>query len=101
MLHDLDPSAAVVAFLINPASPLTEVEMTLSQTTATSLGLRLQVVNAAFEDQFEEAFTQIAKSGAGALLISGDAPFLNYRTRLVALVSRTAIPAIPIVRSHR
>jgi Beta-lactamase/ABC transporter substrate binding protein len=54
MLHELVPSAAVVAFLVNPTSPLTEVEMMLSQATATALGLRLQIVKSASEDQFEE-----------------------------------------------
>jgi putative ABC transport system substrate-binding protein len=94
ILHELVPSATLVALLVHPTGALTEVEMMSSQATAAALGLHLRIVDAALPDQIEEAFAQIAQSGAGALLISGDALFLNCRTQVVALVSRTGIPAI-------
>jgi putative ABC transport system substrate-binding protein len=94
ILHELVPSAALVAFLVNPSGPLTEFEMKVTRATAGALGLRLRVVNAALPNDIEEAFAQIAQSGAGALLLSGDALFLNHRTKLVALASGAGVPAI-------
>jgi len=94
ILHELVPSAALVAFLVNPTGPLTEFEMMVTRAAAGALGLRLRIVNAALPDETEEAFAQVAQSGAGALLISGDALFLSNRTKLVALASRAGVPAI-------
>jgi hypothetical protein len=64
---------------LNPTGPLTDFEMMARQAAAAALGLRLQIVNAALPVDFEEAFKEIARSGAGALLLSGGALFLNYR----------------------
>jgi putative tryptophan/tyrosine transport system substrate-binding protein len=94
ILHELVPSATLVALLVNPTGPLTDFEMTLTQSTATLLGLRLQIVNAAVPGEIEEAFAQVAQSRAGALLISGDALFLTHDTEIVALTSRFGVPTI-------
>ena len=94
MLHELVPSTTLVAFLINPTSPLTDFEMRATQAAAAALGLRLRVVNSTLPGDFETAFTEIAQSGAGALLLSGDALFLSNRIRIAELVSRIGLPAI-------
>jgi putative ABC transport system substrate-binding protein len=94
MLHELAPGAMLVDFLVNPTGPLTASEMTAAQAAAAALGLRLRVVNAALPGDLEEAFKDIARSGAGALLLSGDALFLNNRLQIVELVARIGVPAI-------
>jgi putative tryptophan/tyrosine transport system substrate-binding protein len=94
ILHELVPSATLVALLVNPTGPLTKFEVTLTQATAKAFGLRLQIVNAAVPGEIEEALADVAQSGAGALLISGDALFLTHRTQVIALTSRFRVPAI-------
>jgi len=94
ILRELAPSVPQIAFLINPTGPLTEFEMKLAQAAANVLGLHLQVMNASLPEELEGAFAQIVQSGAGALLISGDALFLSNRTKLVALASLAGVPAI-------
>jgi putative tryptophan/tyrosine transport system substrate-binding protein len=94
ILHELVPSATLVALLVNPTGPLTEFEMTSTRATAAVLGLRLQIVSAAVPGELEEAFAQVTQSRAGALLISGDALFLTHDAEIVALTSRIGVPTI-------
>jgi putative ABC transport system substrate-binding protein len=69
--------------------------MTQTEAAATVLGLRLRIVKAASPGEIEEAFAQVAQSGAGALLISGEPLFLDaHGTQLVALASRAGVPTI-------
>jgi putative ABC transport system substrate-binding protein len=93
ILHELVPSASLVALLVNSTGPVAELEMTLTQAAATMLGLRLRIVKAASSGEIEEAFAQVAHSGAEALLISGEALFLTHRSQLVTLASRARVPS--------
>ena len=94
ILRELVPSATLVALLVNSTGPVAELEMTQTEAAATMLGLRLRIVKAASAGEIEEAFAQVAQSGAGALLISGEPLFLAHGTQLVALASRAAVPTI-------
>jgi ABC-type uncharacterized transport system substrate-binding protein len=94
VLHESLPTAAVVALLVNPTTPLTEPETKGVQEAARSLGLRLHVLNARTESEIDAAFRTLIELRAGALVVSVD-PFLNNRrAQIVALATRHAVPAI-------
>ena len=95
LLHELVPSAAVIAFLANPKNaPFTDVETEALRTAGRSLGVELRILNASNSNEIDAAFTTLAKDHSVPLVVSADALFLNQRVQLVVLTARHAIPVI-------
>jgi putative ABC transport system substrate-binding protein len=94
LLHELTPTANVVAFLINPTDPELPPQLAAAQDAARSLGLRLIVVSAASPGEIETAYASLVQQGARAVFVSSGPFFVNQRTQLVALAARNAIPCI-------
>jgi ABC-type uncharacterized transport system substrate-binding protein len=101
VLHELVPTATIVALLVNPTNP-TNAE-TLSrdlQAAARTLGLQLHVLHASTEHDFDAVFASLPRLRAGALVIGSD-PFFNSRSQqLVALASRHAMPTMYPFREY-
>lgn len=99
LLHELIPAAARVALLVNPSNPNTETISRDLQTTADTLGLKIDVLQAGAESEFNTVFEALAERRAGALVIGND-PFFNSRSeQLAALTVRHAVPAIYSIAS--
>src|SRR6185436_16576346 len=80
--------------LVNPNSPGAKRMMSSAQEAARAKGVKLSIIKASAEDEFEAAFTSLVQLHAGALVV-GNNPFFNSRReQLVALASRHAVPAI-------
>lgn len=94
LLNELVPHATGFAVLLDPTYPGSEVELPEAVAAAHAIGRKVTVAKVASESDFEAAFTQIAASGAGALLVSGSPLFTSRRRTLVALAARHAVPAI-------
>jgi putative ABC transport system substrate-binding protein len=93
LLRQLVPKVTTIAMLVNPNSPETEAERTDVQAAAQAAGVKLIVLDANSDREFETAFATFAQRGAGALLI-GTGPFMNsHREQLVALAAHHALPA--------
>jgi putative tryptophan/tyrosine transport system substrate-binding protein len=92
LLHDLVPTAAVIALLVNPMNAYSEPETRATQAAARTLGLRLDVVNAINEIDFDAAFATLVQKRAGALLVGADPVFTALRDRLVTLSARHKVP---------
>jgi putative ABC transport system substrate-binding protein len=94
LLHELMPSAAVIALLVN--SKLPEAARTLSdaQEAARALGLHLLVLNASTPGEINAAFAALVEKRAGALLVGGDAYLTTRRQQIVSLAAYVAIPAM-------
>jgi putative ABC transport system substrate-binding protein len=94
LLHELLPATDVMALLVNPADPANaEIQSRDVLAAAHTLGLKLHVVNASTERDFDSVFAQLIDLRAGGLVISGDA-FFNSRTKkLAALALQHAVPA--------
>jgi putative tryptophan/tyrosine transport system substrate-binding protein len=95
LLHELVPTATIIAALVNPTSPaLAEPETRDLQAAARTLGLTLHVLHASSEQEIDTAFTTLVQLRVGALVIGAD-PFFNSRSeQLAVLTLRYAIPAI-------
>src|SRR5439155_5600484 len=73
LLHDMVPAAKVVALLVNPTSRIVSEPMIKDvQAAAHTLGLKLQVLYASSEHDFDAAFTSLRELRAGALVIGTD-----------------------------
>jgi putative tryptophan/tyrosine transport system substrate-binding protein len=94
LLHELVPTASVVAVLGNPTNPGAEAEARSMQDAARSLGLQAHVLRASTPSEIDAAFQALIELRAGALVVGGDALFTNQRTQVVALTARHAVPAI-------
>jgi putative ABC transport system substrate-binding protein len=95
LLHELAPTATIIAALVNPTSPvLAEPETRDLQAAARTLGLTLHVLHASSEQEIDAAFTTLVQLRAGALVIGADAYFNSRSEQLAVLTLRYAIPAI-------
>jgi putative ABC transport system substrate-binding protein len=95
MLHEVVPTANLIAFLVNPNNrAFAEAETKEAQTAARLIGVSLLVLNAASSSEIDEAFTALVHERAGALLINDDSYFMTQRVQLAVLAARHAVPAI-------
>jgi putative ABC transport system substrate-binding protein len=98
VLHELLPTSAALALLVNPNNPLTEPETKGVRDAARSLGLQLHVLDASTEGEIDAAFEKLIELRAGGLLVGADAFLTSQRDQIVALAARHAVPAIYGVR---
>jgi putative tryptophan/tyrosine transport system substrate-binding protein len=95
LLHELVPNATAMALVVNPAnSARAESTTTEAQGAARRLGVKLNVLHASTEREFDAAFAGSVELHAGALVIGPDSLFFTRSGQLGALASRHAIPAI-------
>jgi putative ABC transport system substrate-binding protein len=95
LLHELLPAVGVMALLVNPADPANaEIQSRDVLAAARKLGLKLHVVNASTERDFDSVFVQLVDLRAGALAIGGDAFFNSRIKQLAALSLQRAVPAV-------
>ena len=73
LLHELVPTASVVALLVNPTDPaITEATTKDVQAAARTLGLELHVLNASTESDFDGVFAKLTQLRAGGLVIGSE-----------------------------
>jgi len=94
LLHELLPTARVMALLVNPTDPLSESQVRVSLEAAKGLGLELHVLNASIERDFDAAFAKLTELRAGGLTIGGASLFTSHIEQLAALTVRHRIPAV-------
>ncbi len=94
LLHQLVPKATAFALLANPTNPNSETVVNELQQAARSLKLKLDVVPASSERDFEGAFAKLADLRAGGLIVAPDPFFISRSGQLATLTIRHAIVAI-------
>jgi len=95
LLHEVVPSAKVVALLVNPVdATVAEIQTHEVQSAAHTLGLELHVLNARTETDFDAVFANIIQMHAGGLVIGADPLFNSRCKQLGELTVRHAVPAI-------
>ena len=88
------PQAVRVAVLVNPVNTDTaKTTLRDAQEAAPAVGLKLQPLNATTIGELDSAFETMRRERADALIVAGDAFFLNRRTQFVTLTARDRIPA--------
>jgi len=99
LLHQLVPKADVIALLVNPDSPaLAETNTRAIRAAAQILGLKLHVLNASTERDFDTVFAHIVELRAGGLVIGSDPFFVGQQMQLAALAVRHAVPTVFVTR---
>ena len=94
LMHDLVPSAAIIALLVNPNNPEGEIQSREAQVAMRKLGLELHIVHAGTERDIDAAFATLLQLRAGGLVIGTDPYLVSRSKQLAALALRHAVPAI-------
>jgi putative ABC transport system substrate-binding protein len=94
LLHEMAPTATVVALLVNPTNPNAATQTRQVHAAARTLGLELHVLNASNERDFDAVFARVAGLQAGALVVGADGLFIRHGEQLGALTVRHRVPAI-------
>ena len=94
LLRELAPETTRVGVLVNPDNA-TSTESTVKDVTtaASTIGLKLQLLNARTGGEINAAFEEFVRERCDALLVAGDAFFSSRRVHLVHLATRYAVPA--------
>jgi putative tryptophan/tyrosine transport system substrate-binding protein len=93
-LHELLPTTAIAAALINPANSTAESQSRGLQIAADALGLKLHVLHASTDRELETAFLTIVQLKAGALVIGPDPFLLSRIEQLASLTLRYLVPTV-------
>ena len=95
LLHELFPTATSFALLVNPTNPaLAEPVSREVQTAARKLGIKLHVLHASSEPEFDAVFATTTQLRAAGLVIGPDPLFNGRIEQLAALTVRHAVPAV-------
>jgi len=94
MMQELLPTAAKLAVAANPTSPTVNSQLEKLRSAAEILGVRLEVLMASSEKEFEAVFAAVRKEASGGLVFTSD-PYFAFRSgQLAALAQRYGVPAI-------
>jgi putative tryptophan/tyrosine transport system substrate-binding protein len=94
LLHELVPTAPLVAMLVNPTSATTQSELAEVQAVADKLGQQVRIFHASTDREIDTAFATIVDQRISGLLVQSDPFFSDRREQLVLLTTRHAIPTI-------
>jgi putative tryptophan/tyrosine transport system substrate-binding protein len=94
LLHELVPAATSMALLVNPTNR-TQAESLLrdAQPAADKRGLKLHVLHASTDRDFDAVFASLGQLRAGALVIGADTFFISRGRQLAELALRHAVPS--------
>jgi putative ABC transport system substrate-binding protein len=94
VLHELVPTAATMALLLNPTSP---IAATLSKdllAAAQVFGLGIHVLHASTDRDLDSVFANLRQLQMGGLVIGSDVFFNSRSSQLAALAVGQAMPAV-------
>jgi putative tryptophan/tyrosine transport system substrate-binding protein len=94
ILHELVPNAAEFAVILNPASPTADSQLKNLLPAADRLGLKLHVLYAGTEPEFDTAFASLPQLRVAGLVFTSDPFFANRSQLLAELAARHRVPAI-------
>ena len=95
LLHELIPSARVMALLVDPANPtIAAAQSSGVGSAAQSLGLELHVLTATTDRDFDAVFAKLSQLRARGLVVGGGSFLLGRQKQLGALALRHLMPAV-------
>ena len=94
LLKAVVPRVSRIAVLFNPTNPASAIQMREAEVAARALGAQLQRLDVRGPDDFAKAFQAATRGQAGALLVLDDPLPFSYRTQIVALASKSRLPAM-------
>jgi putative ABC transport system substrate-binding protein len=93
-LRSLAPGARRIGCLINPANPVGALQFEEAQKAARTLGLQLLKLDARNAGELDAVLRALPRSGAHAVLITGDGLFYMNRTKIAEATRKAKLPAM-------
>jgi putative ABC transport system substrate-binding protein len=93
LLHELIPSSTTIGLLVNPANPATESLMQEMRAAASSLGKKLNILNARTDGEIDGAVATFSQPRS-ALVVGADPLFESQLPRITAFAARKSLPTI-------
>jgi putative tryptophan/tyrosine transport system substrate-binding protein len=94
LLHELSPAVTIIALVVNPTTPVADIQSGEIQAAAHALGLQLHILHASTELEINRVFASLVQLRADALAIAPDAFFITRKEQFAALTLRHGVPAI-------
>jgi ABC-type uncharacterized transport system substrate-binding protein len=94
LLRELMPAASTFAYVMDPNNVEVATEARDLEAAAQALGVRLNVVSAGSELDFDKAFASVVQQRAQGLLIAAGPSLFGRRNQLVALAARHSLPTV-------
>ncbi len=99
LLHELTPSAARIALLINPANQVAAETMAKdTETAAEAIGRHIDVYKAKTSREIEMACAALVRDRADAVPVGADPLFLDRRVQIATLATRYLLPTVYYLR---
>jgi putative ABC transport system substrate-binding protein len=92
LLHELVPRATMIGLLMNPNNSSAEAEMREAEAAVRLLRYELLIEHATSAADIDTAFAALVQRGIGAILVAGDALFINRNNQILALAACYAVP---------
>jgi putative ABC transport system substrate-binding protein len=94
ILHEVVPTAATIAVVLNPTSPTTTSQLKSLQAAADTLGVRIHDLYASNVRDIDALSATLTELRPGGLVVASDGFFATHSKQLAALAVRHALPAI-------
>jgi putative tryptophan/tyrosine transport system substrate-binding protein len=94
LLHELLPSATTFGLLIDATNPVAEETRANLRTTAQAYGLKLQILEAHSESEFDALYKDMARLKVEGLVIGSGILFADHCAQLGELAMRHRIPSV-------
>jgi putative ABC transport system substrate-binding protein len=99
LVRELIPKASTVAVFVNPNNPNSGTQVRI-EAAARALGMRTLVLNVSPESGFDRPFGTLVQQRADALLVGNDPFFLEWRSKIISLAERHAVPTLYSSRAY-
>jgi putative tryptophan/tyrosine transport system substrate-binding protein len=87
-----------IAFLLNPASSLSEPDRKDAEAAAAAIGQKLEILTASNQAEIERAFATLTQRKFSVLIIAADLYFYSQMQRMATLAVQTNVPTIGPLR---
>jgi putative ABC transport system substrate-binding protein len=100
LIHELVPTAATIAALMNPANPASAQQAQEITDAAPTINQRVEILGASNGVELARAFARIKQIRANAMLVGADPFFDTRRDEIVRFASEQRLPAIYQFREY-
>ena len=100
LLAQVAPTVKRIAAISNPSNPVHPGLMGVVQAAARKAGTQVILVKSSTPAQIDEAFEEMKRAGAGALVVLGDTFFTQQARQLAALALQNRLPMVSTTREY-
>jgi putative tryptophan/tyrosine transport system substrate-binding protein len=100
ILHELVPTAKLIAVLVNPKNPQIETQIAELAAASRAAGQEIIPLKASTNLEIDAAFEALADRGVGAVIIGQDTFFTSQRAQIAALAKKYSMPTMSAWREQ-